>query len=87
MDELVKQVVERTGISHEQAQTAVTTVLGFLKNRLPEPLAGQLDGLLGGAAGAAGGAVGAAGGLAGGLAGTAGDVLGGLGGMLGGKKD
>ena len=80
MDELIKQVVERTGISESQAQTAVTTVLGFLKNRLPEPLAGQLDGLLGGAAGAAGG-------VAGGLAGTAGDVLGGLGGMLGGKKE
>ena len=80
MDELVKQVAERTGISESQAQTAVTTVLGFLKNRLPEPLAGQLDGLLGGAAGAAGG-------VAGGLAGTAGDVLGGLGGMLGGKKE
>ena len=76
MEELVKQVVERTGISHEQAQTAVTTVLGFLKQRLPEPLAGQLDGLLGGAAGAAGG-----------LAGSAGDILGGLGGMLGGKKE
>ena len=76
MDELIKQVVERTGISESQAQTAVTTVLGFLKGRLPEPLAGQLDGLLGGAAGAAGG-----------LAGTAGDVLGGLGGMLGGKKE
>ena len=80
MDELIKQVVERTGISESQAQTAVTTVLGFLKNRLPEPLAGQLDGLLGGAAGAAGG-------LAGGLGGAAGDVLGGLGGMFGGKKD
>ncbi|HEX8561241.1 MAG TPA: hypothetical protein VF668_24325 [Pyrinomonadaceae bacterium] len=80
MDELIKQVVERTGISETQAQTAVTTVLGFLKNRLPEPIAGQLDGLLGGAAGAAGG-------LAGGLAGSAGDVLGGLGGMFGGKKE
>ncbi|HEX8351767.1 MAG TPA: hypothetical protein VF611_02505 [Pyrinomonadaceae bacterium] len=78
MDELIKQVVERTGISESQAQTAVTTVLGFLKNRLPEPIAGQLDGFLGGAAGAAGG-------VAGGLAGTAGDVLGGLGGMFGGK--
>jgi hypothetical protein len=76
MEELVKQVAERTGISESQAQTAVTTVLGFLKNRLPEPLAGQLDGLLGGAAGAAGG-----------LASSAGDILGGLGGMLGGKKD
>ena len=80
MDELVKQVVARTGISEAQAQTAVTTVLGFLKDRLPEPLAGHLDGLLGGASGAAGG-------LAGGLGGAAGDVLGGLGGMFGGKKE
>ena len=87
MDELIKQVVERTGISEAQAQTAVTTVLGFLKDKLPAPIAGQLDGFLGGAAGAAGGVVGAAGGIAGGLASSAGDVLGGLGGMLGGKKD
>ncbi len=76
MEELVRQVTERTGISEAQARTAVETVLGFIKNRLPEPIAGQLDGLIGGASGAAGG-----------LAGTAGDVLGGLGGMFGGKKD
>ncbi len=76
MDELIKQVTERTGISEQQARGAVDTVLGFLKNRLPEPLAGQLDGLVGGASGAAGGA-----------AAAAGDVLGGLGGMFGGKKD
>ena len=80
MEELVRQVAERTGISEAQAQTAVITVLGFLKTRLPEPIAGHLDGLLGGASGAAGG-------LAGGLGGAAGDVLGGLGGMLGGKKE
>ena len=76
MDELIKQVVERTGISEAQARTAVETVLGFVKGRLPESLSGHLDGLLGGAAGAAGG-----------LAGSAGDVLGGHGGMLGGKQD
>ncbi len=76
MDELIKQVVERTGISEAQARTAVETVLGFLKTRLPESISGHLDGLVGGAAGAAGG-----------LAGTAGDVLGGIGGMFGGKKD
>jgi hypothetical protein len=83
MEDLVRQVVERTGISESQAQTAVTTVLGFIKGRLPEPIAGQLDGLLGGAAGAAGGLAG----QAGGLAGQAGDVLGGLGSMFGGKKE
>jgi hypothetical protein len=48
MDELVKLVSEKTGISAEQARTAVTTVLGFLKDRLPAPIAGQLDGLLSG---------------------------------------
>ena len=76
MEEIIKQVTERAGISEAQARTAVETVVGFLRNRLPEPLGGQLEGFLGGASGAAGG-----------LAGTAGDVLGGLGGMFGGKKD
>ena len=80
MEELIRQVAERTGISEAQAQTAVITVLGFIKGRLPEPLAGQLDGFLGG------GASGAEGGLGGGLGGAAGDVLGGLGGLLGGNK-
>lgn len=42
MDELVKQITARTGSSEAQAQTAVDTVLGFLKTRLPAPLAGQL---------------------------------------------
>ena len=76
MDELVRQVVERTGISEAQARTAVETVVGFLKERLPAPIAGQVDGALG-----------AAGGALGGLAGQAGDMLGGLGGMFGGKKE
>jgi hypothetical protein len=75
MDELIKQVVERTGISEQQARGAVETVLGFVKTRLPAPLAGQLEGVLGGAAGAASG-----------VADKAGDVLGGLGGMFGGDK-
>jgi hypothetical protein len=81
MEELIRQVAERTGISEAQAQTAVITVLGFIKGRLPEPLAGQLDGFLGG------GASGAEGGLVGGLGGAAGDVLGGLGSLLGGNKE
>ncbi len=48
MDELIKQVVEKTGISTEQAQTAVNTVISFLKTKLPEPIAGQLENLAGG---------------------------------------
>lgn len=49
MDELVKLVAEKTGMGQEQSQMAVDTVIGFLKEKLPEPLAGQLDTLLGNA--------------------------------------
>ena len=48
MDELIKLVVAKTGISEEQARGAVTTVINFLKEKLPAPIAGQIDGLLGG---------------------------------------
>jgi hypothetical protein len=49
MDELVKLVSQKTGLAEDKARDAVMTVLGFLKERLPAPIAGQLDGLLGGA--------------------------------------
>jgi hypothetical protein len=52
LDELVKQVSQRVGIPEEQAKQAVETVLGFLKERLPAPLASQIDGLLSGNASA-----------------------------------
>lgn len=55
MEELVKQVASKTGISEDQARSAVTTVLGFLKDRLPEPIAGQLDNVVSGGGAAAGG--------------------------------
>ena len=58
MDEIVKQVAAKTGISEEQAKTAVTTVLGFLKNKLPAPIAGQIDGVIGGGGESSSGAVG-----------------------------
>ncbi len=46
MDELVKMVAKKVGISEAQAKQAVETVLGFLKDKLPGPLAGQLDAIL-----------------------------------------
>ena len=79
MDELIKQVSERAGISEAQAGTAVTTVVGFLKERLPAPIAGQVDNALTSGAGAIGTGIDA-------ISDRAGDVLGGLGGMFG-KKD
>lgn len=47
MDELIKLVADKTGIPADTAKTAVTTVIGFLKDKLPAPLASQLDGLVG----------------------------------------
>ena len=46
MEELVNLIVKKTGISKEQAQTAVKTVLDFLKQKLPAPIAAQVDGAL-----------------------------------------
>ncbi len=48
MDELVKQISQKTGISEEQAKQAITQVLDFLKQRLPAPIAQQIDGVLSG---------------------------------------
>ncbi len=71
MDELIKQVSQRTGISEDKARTAVDTVVGFLKERLPAPIAGQVDNALNSSAGAIGSAGDA-------IADRAGDVLGGI---------
>jgi len=48
MEELIKLVTKKTGISEEQAKQAIETVLGFLKQKLPTPLSGQIDALLSG---------------------------------------
>jgi hypothetical protein len=49
MDELIKLVSQKTGISEEVSKQAVEIVIGYLKDNLPEPIAGQIDGLLSGA--------------------------------------
>lgn len=65
MDELIKQVTERTGLSEDKARVAVDTVLGFLQDRLPEPIAGQIANVISGGAisDVAGGVVGNIGGI------------------------
>ncbi len=72
MDPLIQQIVQRTGISEAQARQAVEAVVGHLKGRLPAPLAGQLDKLIGG-------------GDPSGKPGSGG-LAGGLGGLFGGKS-
>ncbi len=60
MNELVQLVQQKTGLSQEVAEKVVDTVVGFIKQKLPAPLASGLDSMLAGentqAAGAAAGA-------------------------------
>jgi hypothetical protein len=48
LDELVKLVSQKTGLSQEMAKKAVETVIGYLKKELPDPIASQIDSVLGG---------------------------------------
>ena len=48
MDELAQQVAERTGLSQEASREASEAVLSILKEKLPAPIAGQIDGFLAG---------------------------------------
>lgn len=48
VDELINMVSSKVGISADQASQAVNVVLGFLKDRLPAPIASQVEGLLSG---------------------------------------
>ena len=43
MEALIKLVVDKTGISHEQATTAVNTVVEFIKDKLPPGISGQVE--------------------------------------------
>jgi hypothetical protein len=60
MNELVQQVCQRTGLSEDKANDAVSTVISYLKNKLPGPIGSQIDSALqgGGVTGALGGVFG-----------------------------
>ena len=76
MDEIIKAVVQQTGLSDETARQAVVIVLSQLKAQLPKPIADQLEGWLDGAAGS----------TADGPSDVMGSMMTGLGGILGGKQ-
>jgi hypothetical protein len=63
MDELIKTVSQKTGLPQEQAKMAADVVLAFLKEKLPAPIASQIDGVLSGKGPDLGAAAGALGGL------------------------
>jgi hypothetical protein len=54
MQELINQVAQRTGIPAEKAQTAVDTIVGYLKERLPDQMSSQLDNIVAGKEGGGG---------------------------------
>lgn len=70
-EEMVKRVTDATGINEDSARAAVTEVLNFLREKLPQPLSGYLDPFLEGSA----------------EEGTVDKVIGVLGGLFGGKKE
>ena len=73
MEDIIKAVMQQTGLSNEIARQAVGVVLSQLKTQLPKPVADQLDALLSGTG-------------AGANTDVMGSVMKGLGGMFGGGK-
>lgn len=67
MNEVVKMVADRIGVGDDKAKMAVETVVGYLKDKLPQPIAGQIDNVIGGGGSGSGG----------GLSGSLGDMMGG----------
>jgi len=55
MEELLNTVVAKTGLPLDKAQGAIDAVMDFLKDKLPAPLAGQIEKLMAGGGDAAGG--------------------------------
>ena len=72
MDQLIAMITEKTGLSADKAEEVVGMVIGFVKDKLPGPIASQLDGLMDGGADAGDGG------------GMMDNVKKGLGGLLGG---
>jgi hypothetical protein len=69
MEELIKMVTSKVGISESQAKGAIDTVISFLKDKMPGGLGSQVESFISGNAGSIGNVVD-------GLKGKLGDLLG-----------
>lgn len=78
MDELIAQITEKTGVTVEKAKEMVGVTTEWMKNKLPEDLAGQVTSVLSEAGGWASTAASKATEVAEGAAGTAAGAAGGL---------
>lgn len=63
MDELIKTIAKKVGITEAQARQAVDMVLSALKEKLPAPVASQIEAALSGDVGDLGDVLGGVGGL------------------------
>lgn len=50
MNELVNMVAQKTGLPQDKAKEAVQAVLDYLKQKLPAPVASQIDAVISGGA-------------------------------------
>jgi hypothetical protein len=48
MEAMIKAIADKTGVDPAMVAKVVPSVLEFIKDKLPEPLASQLDGLIDG---------------------------------------
>ncbi len=48
MDELVKLLAGKLGVPEDKARMAAELTIGYLKKKLPAPLAGQIDNAIAG---------------------------------------
>lgn len=78
MNEIIQRLIERTGLPEDKAAEAVETVMSFLKEKLPSPVASQIDSLMSDESGI--------GRQLGGMAGQLGGMGANLGGMFGRKE-
>jgi hypothetical protein len=46
MEELIKMITQKVGISETQAHSAVDTVVSFLKDKMPGGIGGQVESFL-----------------------------------------
>lgn len=54
MEQLIKMISEKTGISETQATTALHTVIGFLKDKMPAGIGSQVESFIKGGSGSLG---------------------------------
>ena len=54
MNEIIQRLIEKTGLPEDKARMALDTVVQFLKERLPGPMAAQIDGFISGDSGMSG---------------------------------